>query len=53
MDASNEPLSSYARKIQLIMDSSLRRFNGNFTKEQYDLELQVAHNILTNLGVRP
>lgn len=52
-DGGDKPMTSYERKIHLIMESSMKRFNGEYTQEQYDLELTVARNMLTALGIRP
>lgn len=46
-------MTSYERKIKLIMDVALAKFNGEYTQEQYDMELLVAQNILAQLGVFP
>ena len=46
-------MTSYERKIKLIMDVALAKFNGEHTQEQFDMELLVARNILAQLGVFP
>lgn len=47
------PQSAYERKLKLVLDLSLARFNGNHTPEEYDMELKVATSILAGLGVKP
>jgi len=49
--AQEQNVSSYERKIQIIMDCNLSRFKTGYTAEQYELELRVAKNILSALGV--
>jgi hypothetical protein len=46
-------MSSYERKLQLILQQVLPRYQGKHTPEQLSLETQVAHNMLATLGVRP
>jgi len=46
-------MSNYQRKLELIVNSSLKRYDGKWTDEQYNLELQVAKNMLTFLGIKP
>jgi hypothetical protein len=48
-----QPQNAYERKIKLMLDFALKRFNGNHTPEQYELELRVAKGILAQLGVNP
>lgn len=51
MPAQEQAMTPYERKVQLILGTSLARYKGNYTAEQYAVELQVAKNILTVLGV--
>lgn len=48
-----KPKNSYERKLQLILGLALRKFNGDYTPEQYALEHQVAVSYLAALGVKP
>lgn len=45
------PQNSYERKLKLIINSSLARYNGCHSPEQYDLELKVARGYLVAIGV--
>jgi hypothetical protein len=49
----DKPMTSYERKVKLIMGVSLARYKGEVTVEQLALERVVACNILTSLGVHP
>lgn len=48
-----KPQNSYERKLKLMLDIALKRFDGNYTPEEYAMELTVAKNILNFLGVKP
>lgn len=45
------PQNSYERKLKLIIDSSLARYKGCYSPEQYNLELKVARGYLAAIGV--
>lgn len=53
MPEGTEPQNFYERKLKLILDFALKRFSGNYTPEQYQLELRAAKNMLAQLGVKP
>ena len=52
MSDESEQLTPYERKLQIIVNVALRRFDGNYSQEEYDMEVTIAKRILTQLGVR-
>lgn len=47
------PQNSYERKLKLILNTSLARYKGCYTPEQYDIEHRVAEGYLVAIGVKP